>query len=136
MTGVLPGLDPGLLLPVQATMAGPLAAAGDSSRFDRLLQRATVRALDGSVPAEQEMAERSRQEQGLREASQGLEALLVNQMFSAMRKTVPKNELFDGGMGEDIFRGMLDQEYATALSKTGSLGLADIIYNQMHDYIA
>ena len=137
MAAALTALDPALLAMAQPVTAGlALPAAANGGEFARLLQQEQVRALDGTVPAEQALAERTRQERDLREAAQGLEALLVNQMFSAMRKSVPKSEMLDGGMGEEIFRGMLDQEYSTMMSKTGSLGLADLIYNQMHDYIA
>lgn len=133
----LPLTAPGLPLNrAAAAPAGLPLPQGQEAGFARILQQERTRALDGSVPAAAAAAERAAQEKDLRAAAQGLEAMMINQMFSAMRKSVPKSELFDGGMGEEVFKGMLDQEYSGMMSKTGSLGLADIIVNQMRGYIA
>ncbi|PCJ59669.1 MAG: hypothetical protein COA79_09705 [Planctomycetota bacterium] len=45
------------------------------------------------------------------------QGLLVNMMLSSMRATIPKNELTNGGQGEEIFQQMLDTEYS---KKSGS----------------
>ncbi len=59
------------------------------------------------------------------------ESLFVKQMLSAMRETVPKDGLLDGGMGRDIFEDMLYDEYAKKMAQTASFGLADTIYLQI-----
>jgi flagellar protein FlgJ len=66
----------------------------------------------------------------LREASQDFEAIFVKQMLDAMRKTIPKGGLINGGMAEDIFEDMLYDERSKVIAKTGSFGVADMIYNQ------
>ena len=69
-------------------------------------------------------------EKQLKEAhkvSQDFEALFVGMMMKSMRETVGKDKLTGGGHGEEVYRSLLDQEYATAASKRGTLGLAPII---------
>ncbi len=59
------------------------------------------------------------------------EALFIKQLLTAMRETVPKDGLLDGGMGRDIFEDMLYDEYAKKMAQTASFGLADTIYLQI-----
>lgn len=63
----------------------------------------------------------------IRELSQEFESIFLNLMLSAMRKSVPKSELMDGGNGEEIFRSMLDQEYAKSMAQRDMTGLARAI---------
>jgi Rod binding domain-containing protein len=39
--------------------------------------------------------------------------------------------LMDGGNGEDIFRGMLDTEYAKIMAQQGSTGISDMIAKEL-----
>lgn len=68
----------------------------------------------------------------LYQAAQDFEGLFVKQMLNAMRKTVPEGELLNGGMGEDIFKDMLYDEYGKSMTKTAGFGLADTLYQQLH----
>ena len=68
----------------------------------------------------------------LREVSQEFEALFVEQMLDSMRETINKeHDILDGGMAQGIFEDMLYQEYARIMAKTGSLGLADLVYQDL-----
>jgi flagellar protein FlgJ len=69
-----------------------------------------------------------KQRQQARKVSQDFEALMVNMMIKSMRTTVGKDTLTGGGHGEEVFRSMLDQEYAAAsVKRGGGLGLAKTI---------
>lgn len=84
----------------------------------RLLQRSST---GGAGPTE-------KQRQQAKKISQDFEALFVGMMLKSMRSTVGKDTLTGGGHGEEIYRSMLDQEYAAAASKQGGgLGIAKII---------
>lgn len=61
------------------------------------------------------------------ELAEQFESIFINTMFQAMRKTVPKSDMFGGGNAEDIFRNMLDSEYAKVMAAGRSTGLADVI---------
>jgi peptidoglycan hydrolase FlgJ len=68
----------------------------------------------------------------LYKACQDFEALFIKQMLDAMRKTVNKqDDMLNGGMSQDIFEGMLYDEYAKKMAQTAQFGLADMIYRQV-----
>ena len=57
-----------------------------------------------------------------KKVSQDFEALVVGMMLKSMRETV------GGGHGEEIYRSMLDQEYAAvSVKRGGGMGLAKMI---------
>lgn len=67
----------------------------------------------------------------LRAVATEFESLFIKQMLDSMRDTLsPDDDLFYGGMAQDIFQDMLYEEYARTMARTGSLGVADIIHSQ------
>jgi soluble lytic murein transglycosylase-like protein len=63
------------------------------------------------------------------QAAQDFEAIFIHQMLKAMRNTVPKDE--EMSTGRRIFTEMLDEQIANTASRTGSFGLANIIYREL-----
>ena len=61
--------------------------------------------------------------------AQDFEAMFIHQMLKSMRNTVPKDE--DMSSGRRIFTEMLDEQIANTASRTGSFGLAQIIYKEL-----
>jgi len=59
------------------------------------------------------------------------ESMFVGMMLKSMRETVGKDMLSGKGQSDDIYRTMLDQEYARAVSEQGGLGLANTIEKQI-----
>jgi Rod binding domain-containing protein len=59
------------------------------------------------------------------------EAILIKQMLNAMRKSVAKSGLIDGGMAEEFFEDMLYDEYAKKMAGSAGFGLADMIVRQL-----
>lgn len=66
-----------------------------------------------------------------RRVAQQFESLFLNQMLEHMSASLKTDGPFGGGQGEQIFRSLLNQEYAGSLQKRGGIGLADDIYNQI-----
>ncbi len=64
-------------------------------------------------------------------ASRAFEALMIQQMLDAMRKTVPHSGLLRSGFAEDVQGSMFDQAVANAVSGEGGLGIAEAIYRQV-----
>lgn len=62
---------------------------------------------------------------------QELESVFLSKVFESMRATVPGDGLLEKSFATETFESMLYDEYAKECSKTGSLGLADIIYKQL-----
>jgi flagellar protein FlgJ len=71
----------------------------------------------------------------LKQAAEEFEAIFVNLMLKSMRDSVQKSGLLDGGNGEDIFRGMLDQEYAKSMAAERKTQIADAIEREMKDLL-
>ena len=67
----------------------------------------------------------------LYQVSVEFEAILIKQMLNAMRKSVPKSGLVDGGMAEEFFEDMLYDEYAKNMAETAQFGLGDLIVKQL-----
>jgi flagellar protein FlgJ len=70
-------------------------------------------------------------EQKLREACRDFESIFVKQLLDGMRKTIQKSDLLNGGLTEEIYEDMLYTEYAKDISRNSSLGLAELLYNQL-----
>lgn len=64
------------------------------------------------------------------EACKEFEAYFVEQVFKAMRATVPKEES-SSASALDMFEGNLYQEYAKQTAESGQLGLAQQLFEQM-----
>jgi flagellar protein FlgJ len=78
-----------------------------------------------------ETSQKPRDTKALKKSCQDFEALFVQSLFKAMRKTVPEGGLFEKDNATSMFEEMMDQEIATSISRKQSLGLADQIYRQM-----
>jgi len=72
----------------------------------------------------------------LKEACRNFEAVFINMMFTQMRSTVQKNDLFSGGFAEDTFEDMLYDNYSKEISKGSGIGLADVMYKQLSKNIS
>ena len=72
-------------------------------------------------------------QQKLHATAQQLQGVFVEQLFKAMRSTVPEDGLFSGGQGEEMFRGMLDQHVAESVPThwTGPHSLEEIMVRQL-----
>ncbi len=94
------------------------------------LQYAGSLTTDGLVKSS---ANQSRGKDALatKKATREFEALFVGMMLKSMRETVGKNPITDGGRGEEVYRSMLDQEYARVISERGGVGLAAMLEKQL-----
>jgi len=72
------------------------------------------------------------QDKKLWEMSLKFEALLLQQMMSSMRKSVPESGLLNTGFASDTYNAMFDQVIAEAGSHHSGLGIADGIYRQLN----
>ena len=70
-------------------------------------------------------------EQRLRGVTKQLEGVFVQQLFKAMRETVPKDGFTDGGAGEDVFTGMMDEKMATHVPEHWDRGIGESLYRQL-----
>lgn len=66
-----------------------------------------------------------------RRAAEEFEAIFIAQMMAPMFEGINTDGLGGGGMGEELFRPMLIERYAEALSQTGGVGIADSIVREL-----
>lgn len=86
----------------------------------------------GNAPALNPMDEAAR----LRKAAAEVEGVFMQQLFKAMRETVPADGLFDGGSGEAMFTEMLDAHVADAAAARQKNGLGEALYRQLSKALA
>ncbi len=67
----------------------------------------------------------------LKKISQDFESLFVGMMLKSMRATVPEDTLTGGGRAEETYRSLLDQEYATAATRRGGVGIASMVEQEL-----
>jgi flagellar protein FlgJ len=79
----------------------------------------------------QRQTQSTQSEKKLKEACQDFEAIFIKQVLDGMRKTVPRTELLERTLGEEIFEDMLYTEYAKIMSRRGALGIADLLFRQL-----
>jgi Rod binding domain-containing protein len=64
----------------------------------------------------------------LEAAASLLEASFYQELFKALRDTVPEGELTGGGDGEDIFSSLMDQHIAEVAAMRSERGLGRAVY--------
>ncbi len=65
----------------------------------------------------------------LRAATQLLEGTFYQEMFKAMRGTIPEGGAVSAGAGQDMFESLLDQHVADAAAGQSSRGLGSALYH-------
>ncbi len=73
----------------------------------------------------------------LKEACQGFEAIFLKSMLKSMRTSLLGEALFEtDNHGMDIYKSMQDEYLAESLSKQGQgIGLGEFLYNELRDKI-
>ena len=84
-----------------------------------------------SAAAAGTLAAPSPEEQKLRAVTKQLEGVFVQQLFKAMRETVPQDGLTDGGAGEEIFTGLMDEKIAAHVPEHWERGIGESLYRQL-----
>jgi peptidoglycan hydrolase FlgJ len=67
----------------------------------------------------------------LRRAAEEFESVFLSEMLAPMFESLDTDGLGGGGMGEQIFRPMLVERYAEAISHSGGVGIADNILREL-----
>ena len=76
-------------------------------------------------------ANQEKKEKELLAACQQLEAVFINKVMESMRAAIPRSDLINRGFATDVWESMLYEEYAQQMSKTGTLGIGQMLYKQL-----
>lgn len=82
--------------------------------------RTSARAL-GSIKNEAEA----------REAAESFEAHFLSSFLESMFQGIETDGPFGGGQGEDVFRSMLNEQYAQNISQSGGVKIADAVFKEI-----
>ena len=67
----------------------------------------------------------------LRTMAEEFEQIFLQNMLSTMMEGTTPEAPFNGGAGEEQWKGFLVNEYAGAIAQNGGVGLADTIYRDL-----
>ena len=57
--------------------------------------------------------------------------MFLAQFLGTMSSGLDTSPLFGGGMGEEIFRSIMNQEIASSIAARGGVGIADAVYREL-----
>ena len=81
----------------------------------------------GSVPKPTNATDVATQEKAAKE----FESFFITQMLEHMFEGIETDGYFGGGYGEGVYRSMMLQEYGKVLSKSGGIGIADMVNREL-----
>jgi flagellar protein FlgJ len=68
----------------------------------------------------------------LQQASHDLEGLFVNELFKAMRASLPQGDgILGQAPGQDMFQGMMDEKLAATYATKSAHGIGEALYRQL-----
>lgn len=109
-----------------AGVSGNSSTHNYSAAFSQVIKQQQAAGSGAEAPS----AEATRA--SLKAASEEFESIFVYQMLSAMRKTVGSGTLIPKSNAQEIFEGMLDEEWSRKLaSKSGHGSLSEILYREL-----
>lgn len=85
---------------------------------------------DASALSRLKQVSKSDPHEAAKEVATQFEAMFIQMMLKSMRDAIPKGGLFDSNDLE-TYTEMADQQIAINLSKSGGIGLADVITRQL-----
>ena len=81
--------------------------------------------INGITPPAQNSTINPYQMAQIKKSAEDFEAMFASEMFSHMFSGIETDPMFGGGKGEEIFRGMMIQQYGKSLAHSGrGLGVA------------
>jgi flagellar protein FlgJ len=96
-----------------------------------ILNQNTDRSVDKAEKFARLLDQAAQPDDKLYQACQELESVFVSQVLNSMRAAIPRSDLLTRSFADDVYESMLYDEYAKGISKTDSLGLAEILYRQL-----
>jgi len=66
-----------------------------------------------------------------RAVAEEFESVFLSTMLDTMFSGIKTDGYFGGGHAEGIYRSMLNQEYAKAITRSGGIGIADQVYAEI-----
>ena len=84
-----------------------------------------------TIPNKNETSATAAKELKLKKACNDFEAIIIKQMLTTMRKSIPKGGLFESGYEHEMFQSMQDDELAKSIAHGKGMGIAEALYDQV-----
>lgn len=84
-------------------------------------------AAPAPAPADPKAAQRAK----LRTLAHQFEGVFLDQLFQAMRRTVPEGGFIEKAPGEDMFTSLMDEKIADVAAQRMQRGLGEALYRQL-----
>ena len=85
----------------------------------------------GAAASARGKAPKAAPDKAIDKAATEFEAQFVSQMLTQMWQGIETDGYFGGGNGEEMFRGLMINEYGKQIAQSGKLGIADSVRNAM-----
>ncbi|MFP4312698.1 MAG: rod-binding protein [Alphaproteobacteria bacterium] len=92
---------------------------------------ALMKATQGLGDTTAKKLKENRQLEKIAGAAEEFEAVFIAEMMKPMFQGLSTEAPFGGGQAEEVFRSMLLQEYGKVIAKTGDLGIADSVKQEL-----
>ena len=66
-----------------------------------------------------------------RESSVEFESVFLSAMLAPMFETLSTDGPFGGGEAEETWRGLLAEQYANSIARSGGIGIADTVFQEL-----
>jgi flagellar protein FlgJ len=85
----------------------------------------------GGAAAKVKASKAAPDDKSINKAASEFEGQFVSQMLTQMWQGIETDGYFGGGNGEEMFRGLMINEYGKQIAQSGKLGIADSVRNAM-----
>lgn len=103
--------------------------AGNLTTPDTTL--ALLRASEGSGANSAKSLKSQKQLEKIADSAEEFEAVFVTEMMKPMFDEIKTDGLTGGGKGEEVFRGLLLDQYGKMTAQTGKIGIADAVKKEL-----
>ncbi len=90
-----------------------------------------LHASQGDTSAAAKKLKDAKGQEQIEQVAKEFEAVFISEMMKPLFEGIEVDGMFGGGKGEEIFRGMMLQEYGKMLSQTGQIGISDAVKQQL-----
>ncbi len=79
----------------------------------------------------QQLASSAQNIEAVNQAAEEFEAVMLTAMLKPVFENIETSAPFGGGQGEEMWRGLLVEEYAKEMAAAGGIGIADQVRSEL-----
>lgn len=95
-----------------------------------MIDRVTTNPEGHDIKVVHNQSDKLAKEEKLKKACAEFESIFINNLLKTMRASIPKSTFLHGGLDEDIYTSMFDQEVARKMASGRGIGIGEQIYKQ------